>query len=828
MLAGVRQTAENLLALIEPAIKDDLNSLSLIDIVVDARSQSPKSLYVYLKLNENHTIPTSFSEGNVYMSPVLASALLPILSHEIDNILDNTLILWPVAVDFLYSLIESSNTPLSIFFSSHLTRQCITTECRASLFRPQKSFLDYICQIRSHSVQRRWFLVLFQTYSTFRWILGLIISAFLLSSAEESVRQMGPISSNPSIHLDFTGIDFYSFKEIEERFCQTCITKHRASSQARRAISGRSIKSTRSSRTVTKSTRSSRAPSITQATLEKSRVSSPGKLSKSRADSTTHSLYQDSILTTADLEYNDNDAYSTTKLQLTLALQPSDLSLSLAELLYTMQRKVKKQGYLSLLKSGLQSMIYSAPKEQQWKLPPVTLLSVFEPFCNLCTDSLQQSTSDAPSLTYLIMKRLELQIDDGCTWKARTLNFHSDCDRTLFTIAAAKYYNRFGEYLYTMDRKLAKFSLAPVLLGPAFYGYQFFIDRALIVEKLCHWNTINLSKLIKTANLDGGHSNDMILFASSGSKMHINRQVPIEFVFLQLILTALHRWKELKNVLFDNLSERVERVFILELEHAIISHTLRPIEDFIRSTIETCPLLQQHIPTLVLLINSVETLEQRFLAQEVDVKDSMLSIKAYVLELIHTQLEIIHGDFQILLEFRYNQLHNHGAKSRVTRTPPLVDLIAQPEAYAIGCLFETMLSLQIDKYSLKTSNPILHEYINKITGILQEIIKDFFQYINIFAQSTLLSEVDQLARQLSECHILLTLMTTGGTHSDISGQIINTIRLQIKNLFIRLCGVLAEKGVTEKADQITYIYSLKRSHMIHKQLLVKLEQIENA
>lgn len=826
MLTCVRQTAEELLALVEPAIKDDLRSLSLIDTIVDARRQSLKSLYAYLQLNENHTIPTSLKADNEYMPSALADALLSIVAEETDSILDDRSILWSVAVDFLYSLVESSHVPLGIFHSSHITHQgTAAPEHRASLFRPQKSLLGYFCQVRNHSVQSRWFHMLFQTCHAFRWLLGLIISSFLLSSAEESVRQMGQISTNPSIHFDFTGIEFYSFKEIEERFCQTCITKHRASSQARRAMSGRSVKSARISRTAAKSTRSSRAPSVSQPTAEKSCVSSPREMSKTRAGSTAGSLYQDSILTTADLEYNDNDIRSI-KLQLRLALQPSDLSLSLTELLCAMQRRAKKQGYLSMLKSSLQSMMSSAPKEQEWRLPPVTLLSIFEPLCNLCICGVQHPPSDAPGLTCLIMKRLEIHPNEGCTWKARTLNFNSDCDKMLFTISATRYYNMFGEYLYAMDRKLAKFNLAPIMLVPAFYGYRFFIDRALIVEKLGHWNTINLSKLMRTANLDIVQSSDTVLFASSGSKIRINRQVPVEFVFLQLILTVLQRWGELKSALFNNLSEGVERVFIQELEHAIFLYVLTPIENFMRSTIEACPLLQQHIPTLVLLSNAVEALEQRFLVQGTDVKDSILSIRAYTLELIGAQLEIIHGDFQILLEVKYNQVHaSCGIKSRTTRIPSLADLSAQPEAYAIGCLFETILSLQLDRHNQKILNPILQEHVNKITSILQEILKVFFEYIDISAQITLGSEVDQLIRQLSECHILQTLMCTGSTPLDTTGQIASTIKLQIKDLFTRLCAALTKKGVTARADQMEYLCSLKRSHMIHKQLLVRLEHI---
>lgn len=223
---------------------------------------------------------------------------------------------------------------------------------------------------------------------------------------------------------------------------------------------------------------------------------------------------------------------------------------------------------------------------------------------------------ESPSLTHLIMKRLGMSPDEGFTWKARTLSFNPDNDKMLFTVAAARYYDRFGEYLYAMDRKLAKFNLAPVILGPAFYGYRFFIDRTLIVEKLGHWNTINLSKLIRTTSLDGAQSSDMTLFASSGSKTRINRQIPLEFVFMQLILTVLQQWGELKKALFDPLSDRVERALIHEFEYTVTLHALTPIEELIQSTIEMCPLLQQHMPTLVLLSNAIEALERRFFAEE--------------------------------------------------------------------------------------------------------------------------------------------------------------------------------------------------------------------
>lgn len=826
MLAYVHQTAKELMTIIGPTLKHDLSPFSLLSAVVDARSQSPRSYYAYLLLNENQTMLSPSQMEGEHMPLVLANTFLPILSTEIDNILNNRSLLWPVAADFLYSLVESSHVPLGSFHITHTMKRNLVPEHRTSIFRPQQSLFEYLCHVGKHPVQSRWLVILFWAYPAFRWILSLIISAFLLGCAEGSVRQMGAISTNPSIHHDFTGIEFYSFKEIEERFCQTCITKHRASSQVRRAISGRTIKSARSSRTITESTRSSRAPSTVQTTAIQSQVSSPQHLGRSRASSTAHYLCPESTLTITDLEYHDNDIYST-RLHLTLTLPPSDLSLSLAELLHAMQRKAKKQGYLSLLKSSLQSIMSNTLKEQQWKLPSVTLLSVFEPFCNLCIEQDQRLCLESPSLTHLIMKRLGMSPDEGFTWKARTLSFNPDNDKMLFTVAAARYYDRFGEYLYSMDRKLAKFNLAPVILGPAFYGYRFFIDRALVVEKLGHWNTINLSKLIRTTSLDGAQSSDMTLFASSGSKTRINRQIPLEFVFMQLILTVLQQWGELKKALFDPLSDRVERALIHEFEYTVTLHALTPIEELMQSTIEMCPLLQQHMPTLVLLSNAIEALERRFFAEGVDVREKMLSIKAYILQLIENQLEIIHNDFQILLEFKYNQVQaRRSIRNKANYTQSFTDLIAQPEAYAIGCLFESLLSLHLGTHNPETLSHILQEYANKITHLLKEILRAFFEYSAISAQLTLTSEVDQLIRQLSECHILCSLMSIGANSLDTDGHIANAITQQIKGLFTKLCAVLTEKGVVTRIDQIEYLRALKRSHMIHKQLLIRLEHIE--
>ncbi|EFO63999.1 Hypothetical protein GLP15_3888 [Giardia lamblia P15] len=827
MLASIRQTAEELLNLVGSTIKDDLDSLSLLDAVVDAQTQSPRSFYAYLLLNEKCDMIVPLRADNEYMPPVLATILLSTLSKEIDEILDDTSFLWPVAVDFLYSFVESCHVPLGIFHTNYRARNKSSLERRTSLFKSQQSLVEYLHQVRSHRVQSRWFLILFQTCSTFRWILGMIISAFLLGSAEESVHQMGAISNNPSIHYDFTGIEFYSFKELEERFCQTCITKHRASSQARRAKSRRNIRSTKCSQTLVEAAQVSRASSAAQTPAAKSRANSPQPLERSRANSTAPQLCLDSSFTTTDLECNENQIYST-RLQLTLTPQPSDLSLSLAELLHALERKAKKQGYLSILKSGFQSILSSAPREQQWRLPPITLLSVFEPFCNLCMDGEQRPYSESLNLTYLTMKRLEIQSEECWTWKARTLNFNPDCDKVLLTMAATRYYDRFGEYLYAMDRKLAKFNLAPVLLGPVFYGYKFFIDRSLIVEKLKHWNTITLSKLLKTTSIDGIQSSDMALFASSGSKKRIHRQVPLEFVPLQLLLTVLQQWTELKGVLFDSLSTGVEKAFIQEFEHTIILHTFTPIEDFIRSAIEMCPLLQQHIPTLVLLSNALEVLEQRFLTYGVDARESMLSIKVYILKLIETQLEVIYNDFQLLLKFKYNQLHSrHVFRNKTNHSQSFTDLIAQPEAYSVGCLFETILSLQLS-VNLKESNSILYEYSNRIIHLLKQTLNAFFEYGSMSAQLILSSEVDQLVRQLSECHILCTLMNIGTNYLDTAGHIATAVKQRTRNLFAKLCTVLIEKGVTTKADQLEYLRTLKRSHMIHKQLLIKLEHIDTA
>lgn len=825
MLTSVRQAAEELLNLVEPTIKDSLDSFSLLDTVVDAQTQSPRSFYAYLLLNEKCDLTVPLKADNEYMPPVLANILFSTLSKEIDEILDDTSFLWPVAVDFLHSFVESCQIPLGIFQINHRARHGSSLERHTSLFKSQQSLSEYLHRVRSHSVQSRWFLILFQTCSTFRWILGMIISAFLLGSAEESVHHMGAISNNPSIHCDFTGIEFYSFKELEERFCQTCITKHRASSQARRAMSRRAARSARCSQTLIESARVSRAQSTVQTPAVKSRASSPQSLERSRANSVARQLCPDSSFTTNDLECNENQIYST-RLQLTLTPQPSDLSLSLAELLHALERKAKKQGYLSILKSGFQSILSSAPREQQWKLPPITLFSVFEPFCNLCMDGEQRPYSESSHLTYLIMKRLEIQSEECWTWKARTLNFNPDCDKVLLTMAATRYYDRFGEYLYAMDRKLAKFNLAPALLGPVFYGYRFFIDRSLIVEKLRHWNTINLSKLIKTTNIDGTQSSDMALFASSGSKKRVHRQVPLEFVFLQLLLTVFQQWKELKSALFDSLSTGAEKAFIQEFEHAILLHTLTPIEAFIRSAIEMCPLLQQHIPTLVLLSNAIEALEQRFLSHGVAVREGMLSIKAYILELIEAQLEAIYGDFQVLLKLKYNQIHSrHGIRNKTNHAQSFIDMIAQPEAYAMGCLFETILSLQLG-VGLETSDPILHEYINRIIHLLKQTLNAFFEYSRMSAQLTLSSEIDQIIRQLSECHILCTLMSMSATYLDTDGYIATAVKQRTRDLFAKLCTVLAEKGVTAKADQLEYLRALKRSHMIHKQLLIKLENID--
>lgn len=152
-------------------------------------------------------------------------------------------------------------------------------------------------------------------------------------------------------------------------------------------------------------------------------------------------------------------------------------------------------------------------------------------------------------------------------------------------------------------------------------------------------------------------------------------------------------------------------------------------------------------------------------------------------------------------------------------------MIAQPEAYAMGCLFETILSLQLG-VGLETSDPILHEYINRIIHLLKQTLNAFFEYSRMSAQLTLSSEIDQIIRQLSECHILCTLMSVSAAYSDTDGYIATAVKQRTRDLFAKLCTVLAEKGVTAKADQLEYLRALKRSHMIHKQLLIKLENID--
>lgn len=115
MLTSVRQAAEELLNLVEPTIKDSLDSFSLLDTVVDAQTQSPRSFYAYLLLNEKCDLTVPLKADNEYMPPVLANILFSTLSKEIDEILDDTSFLWPVAVDFLHSFVESCQIPLGIF-----------------------------------------------------------------------------------------------------------------------------------------------------------------------------------------------------------------------------------------------------------------------------------------------------------------------------------------------------------------------------------------------------------------------------------------------------------------------------------------------------------------------------------------------------------------------------------------------------------------------------------------------------------------------------------------------------------------------------------------
>lgn len=87
MLTSVRQAAEELLNLVEPTIKDSLDSFSLLDTVVDAQTQSPRSFYAYLLLNEKCDLTVPLKADNEYMPPVLANILFSTLSKEIDEIL---------------------------------------------------------------------------------------------------------------------------------------------------------------------------------------------------------------------------------------------------------------------------------------------------------------------------------------------------------------------------------------------------------------------------------------------------------------------------------------------------------------------------------------------------------------------------------------------------------------------------------------------------------------------------------------------------------------------------------------------------------------------
>ncbi|TNJ28753.1 hypothetical protein GMRT_13776 [Giardia muris] len=539
------------------------------------------------------------------------------------------------------------------------------------------------------------------------------------------------LSPEPTIHYNTLGLLFFSFDELEARFCHGCVRRHRAASRSRTANS-------------------------------RSASARP----HSRSCSQSHGHQAPTFVTSS--EHSHAHPHTHVDVSLTYQLKRSDLTDSI-EKLFTSFLGRGKSGIGTFYRTVISSITgrQQEPNRRNPELSsfpfPLPLISVCEGY-SVTGNGYEGPMTTCPAMSRLLLEDIGLS-DDG--WKARRLRYDVSQDYIEFVQAAEPLYTLFGEFLRGMDHKAARHNMGPCALVACFFCYEFGLDRVGIVEDLAHDGTLTETRFFEYCHIP--------------AEVRYRAQAPLEFALLRAMSSTLSLSTFTDTPFHDSAKRGHER-------------TIELMVDFIKTAIYGSIVTQAHVPTLVLLHNSLFALELHYKTGS----HQILLLQDWLLDLIIDQL---------ILAIRDLRTYRHVQEDSVD-LPAFAKLSAQPMAYAVGLLASTVCSLSHRGGSL---------HFQELEMLVEDLIAAGLAHSEQGAM-TLPDTTDAIIRRICDSFVIYTCLHLNRGSWSQGVLLKERARDALYSLFAALRHRLDEQGISDHAE---YLTGLKRSHMIPKALLAR-------